>query len=373
MPTRNPSPDPAPADSDQSRNLPVPYVPPPRLGWLRRLMRMLKRGDNETLRESLEGALGTAHNDADMLSLKERTMLGNILELRNLRVDDVMVPRADIVAMDLDTPLGEALQIFREAGHSRVPVYRDTLDDPAGLVHIKDVMVHIVTRAEGRRSRRKTPPPTNLDVGKVDFSKTVAQTKLVREVLYVPPSMPALDLLAKMQTTRIHMGIVVNEYGGTDGLVSIEDLVEMIVGDIEDEHDAPEGPLISARSANTYMADARVPLEDVAKMLGEDFEIGEVAEEVDTLGGLVFLKAGHIPVRGELISFGGGFEFEVLEADPRRIKNILIHRRSRPAPTPPRLARTSSPRSSGDKQDQQSSDKKSDRAETAAADGPAEN
>lgn len=366
MPTRDPSADSAPADADQSRNLPVPYVPPPRFGWLRRLMRKLGRGDSESLRESLEGALGTAHTEADMLSLKERTMLRNILELRNMRVDDVMVPRADIVAMEIETPIGEALQIFREAGHSRVPVYRETLDDPAGLVHIKDVMGHIVKRAEGRRSRRKTPQPNSLDLGKVDLAKTVAQTKLVREVLYVPPSMPALDLLAKMQTTRIHMGIVVDEYGGTDGLISIEDLVEMIVGDIEDEHDAPEGPLISARSANTYVADARVPLEDVAETLGADFEVGEVSEDVDTLGGLVFIEAGHIPVRGELIEFGNGFEFEVVEADPRRIKKILIHRRSRQAPTPPRPTRASPARHSRAKLDPSPAEDAPNRVEPAA-------
>lgn len=366
MPTRDPSANPAPADADNSRNLPVPYTPPPRVGWLHRLLRLLGRGDSESLRESLEGALGTAHNEADMLSLKERTMLRNILELRNMRVDDVMVPRADIVAMDLEIPLGEALRIFREAGHSRVPVYRETLDDPAGLVHIKDVMGHIVTRAEGGRSRRKSPQPMNLDLGKVDLAKTVAQTKLVREVLYVPPSMPALDLLAKMQTTRIHMGIVVDEYGGTDGLISIEDLVEMIVGDIEDEHDAPEGPLISSRSTNTYVADARVPLEEVAATLGSDFEVGEVSEDVDTLGGLVFVEAGHIPVRGELIEFGNSFEFEVVEADPRRIKKILIHRRSRQAPTPPRPTRAASARQSRAKPDSSPPEGATDRVEPAA-------
>ena len=236
-----------------------------------------------------------------------------------------MVPRADIVAMDLDTPLGEALQIFREAGHSRVPVYRDTLDDPAGLVHIKDVMVHIVTRAEGRRSRRKIPPPTNLDVGKVDFSKTVAQTKLVREVLYVPPSMPALDLLAKMQTTRIHMGIVVDEYGGTDGLVSIEDLVEEIVGDIEDEHDEAERPDLVRLPDGSIDATARAGIGDLEEMLDKKLLPEERGDELDTLGGLVFDMLGRVPQRGEVVVHESGIELEIADADPRRIKRLVVH------------------------------------------------
>ncbi|MEO1198336.1 MAG: hemolysin family protein [Pseudomonadota bacterium] len=300
----------------------------------RRLIRR-RNGDTGTLRESLEGALGSEDTGADRLSLKERTMLRNILGLRDLRVDDVMIPRADIVAVEVETPLGEILGVFQQAGHSRLPVYRETLDDPTGLLHIKDVMGYILKAANGR-SRRKTPIPAEaLDLSKANLTKKIAQTKLLRDVLFVPPSMPALDLLAKMQTTRIHMGVVIDEYGGTDGLVSIEDLVEVIVGDIEDEHDEEEGPMIEPRGTNAFVADARAPLEDVAQMLGKGFIIGEeVAEDVDTLGGLIFVHAGHIPVRGELIAYPGGYEFEVIEADPRRIKRILIRKGSAASTSP---------------------------------------
>jgi CBS domain containing-hemolysin-like protein len=267
-------------------------------------------------------------------------MLKNVLGFHRIRVEDVMVPRADIVAVPGDIALGELLGTFRTAGHSRLPVYGETLDDPKGMVHIRDFLDYLAARSEaGKPRRRKTAAPKPASLGDVDLSISLSSAKILRPVLYVPRSMPAIDLLVRMQSTRTHMALVIDEYGGTDGLVSIEDLVEMVVGDIEDEHDVDSRMILQAEG-DTFVANARASLEEVSAALQVDLDKDDEAE-IDTLGGLVVTLAGRVPVRGELITGPDGFEFEVLDADPRRLKRIRIHRREPGAtrlalPAPPK-------------------------------------
>lgn len=300
----------------------------------------------EVLEESAPSELG--------FSPEEGTMLKNILGLRERRIDDVMVPRAHIVSVQQDIPLGELVKVFENAGHSRLVAYNDTLDDPVGMVHIRDLIAFITARASiapKRKPRRRkkpadggeqTPPQETagkgveksaeksvegtLDLSAIDLAMPLSKTKIIRTMLFVPPSMPAIDLLAKMQATRIHLALVVDEYGGTDGIVSIEDIVELIVGDIEDEHDDEEAPGILKQSDGSFVADARASLEDVIEAVGKGFDVGDALNEVDTLAGYLVSQVGRVPVRGELVPGPGGFEFEVLDADPRRVKKVRIHR-----------------------------------------------
>ncbi|WP_350335824.1 hemolysin family protein [Coralliovum pocilloporae] len=290
--------------------------------WIDRLRNLLGFRDPGRLRHDLEQALTDDHGEASDFSPEEKEMLRNILRLREVRVDDVMVPRADINAVEADITLGALLEIFREAGHSRMPVYNDTLDDPRGMVHIKDVMAYIIETAQPNGDSKTNLP--QLDDEHVDLTRTLSDCNLIRDVLFVPPSMPATDLLAKMQASRTQMALVIDEYGGTDGLVSLEDVVETVVGDIEDEHDVDDSELIVEAGADQWIADARVALDDLAETLGDDFHAGEHSEDVDTLGGLLFVLIGRIPVRGELITALPNFEFEVVDADPRRIKKLRI-------------------------------------------------
>jgi CBS domain containing-hemolysin-like protein len=245
-------------------------------------------------------------------------MMRRILHFGKLTVEDVMVPRADIVAVDESITVDELMRVFREAEHSRVPVYHETLDDPRGMIHIRDLMSWITEEAE-------TSVKAPLDLGRVDLKRTIGAIAITRELLYVPASMAALHLLLKMQNTRIHLALVVDEYGGTDGLVSIEDLVEEVVGEIADEHDVEEAPLIRSDPRLGLIADARVPIEDLEKHIGVELGSGEQEEDIDTLGGLVFALAGRIPELGERVLHPSGVKFEVLEADPRRIKKLRIH------------------------------------------------
>ncbi|MGE3529794.1 MAG: transporter associated domain-containing protein, partial [Methyloceanibacter sp.] len=201
---------------------------------------------------------------------------------------------------------------------SRLPVYHETLDDPRGMIHIRDLMSWITTEAEAGGAA--------LDLTKVDLARTVATVNITRELLYVPASMLVLDLLLKMQTTRIHLALVVDEYGGTDGLVSIEDLIEEVVGEIADEHDVEDGPRIKSDPKLGLVADARAPIEELEKVLGFSLVSDAEREDIDTLGGLAFSIAGRIPARGERVRHPSGVEFEVLEADRRRIKKLRIHR-----------------------------------------------
>lgn len=284
--------------------------------WFERLLQTFGLGEEPDLRELIEDAL--ARSKSDTLSAQERSMLRRILHLGTLTVEDVMVPRADIIAVDDTISVAELMGVFRQAEHSRVPVYHETLDDPRGMVHIRDLMSWITSEAEAGKEG-------SLNLGKVDLGRNIASINILREILYVPGSMSVLDLLLKMQTTRLHLALVVDEYGGTDGLVSIEDLVEEVVGDIADEHDVEDEPLIKSDPRLGLVADARTPISDLEKHLGLELASEEQEEEVDTLGGLVFAIAGWIPARGELVQHPSGIKFEVLDADPRRIKKLRIH------------------------------------------------
>jgi CBS domain containing-hemolysin-like protein len=261
-------------------------------------------------------------------------MLRNILGLHERRIADVMIHRADIIAVKRDIPLGELMSLFESAAHSRLVVYNETLDDPEGIVHIRDLLAFMTAKARALdpgKSKRKKPFPAGLDLRAVDLALPLSDANIIRKLLFVPPSMRAIDLLAQMQASRIHLALVVDEYGGTDGLVSIEDIVEQIVGDIDDEHDSDEPPAIVRQADNSFIADARARLDDVRAVIGEDFVTGEAGEEVDTLGGYLVTHVGRLPVRGEVISGPGNYEIEVLDADPRRVKRLRIAtRKERP-------------------------------------------
>jgi CBS domain containing-hemolysin-like protein len=322
----------------EPRNLPVP-VPPTKEGenWLVRAMRALFGWKPHTARADLKDILEAMSPGESGFSPEESRMLRNILGLRERRVGDVMVPRADIVAVQQDIKLGELVRVFEGAGHSRLVVYNDTLDDPVGMVHIRDLIAFMTARAAvdpEKNARRKKPLPAGLDLKAVNLGMPLSATKIVREILFVPPSMRVIDLLARMQATRIHLALVVDEYGGTDGLASIEDIVEQIVGEIADEHDEDERPAIAQQPDGSFVADARATIEDVVGVVGHDFDVGEAAEEVDTIGGYLVTRAGRLPVRGEIVPGPGLFEFEVLDADPRRVMRVRItrlkERRERP-------------------------------------------
>lgn len=294
----------------------------PRL--IERLRSLLRIGGAST-RDDIEDALEAPAGEGEF-SPKERTMLKNVLGLHEIRIADIMVPRADIVAVGIDAQLGDVLSLFRTAGHSRLPVHGETLDDPRGMVHIRDFLDYIAGAVQTRAATRGEGAQARLVgrlVGAIDVSQPLETAKILRPVLFVPPSMPAIDLLVKMQATRTHMALVIDEYGGTDGLVSIEDIVEVIVGDIEDEHDEAESPDIEKQADGAFVADARAGLEDAAAATGLDFSTVEDAEDIDTLGGLITTIAGRVPVRGEIIT-GPGCEFEILDADPRRLKRLKI-------------------------------------------------
>jgi len=259
------------------------------------------------IRDSLEEVIEESDRQTQQISSEERLLLTNLLKFGELKVEDVMVPRSEIVAVDETSSLDEVFNIFLEAQHSRLPLYRETLDDPVGMIHIKDVL-GLIERA---------------DTGGMRW-KATALSEIAREVLYVPSAMPLTDLLLKMQTSHIHLAVVIDEYGGTEGLASIEDIVEEIVGDIDDEHDVDEEPQIIARPDGSFDADARADLEDFKERTGIDLAATESEEDVDTLGGLVLAELGRLPKRGEIVPHRQGFEIEVLEADAKRVKRLRI-------------------------------------------------
>ena len=267
--------------------------------WLRQLTR--PRDGEETLEEMIE----ERQEVAEPIDPQEKTLIGNILKLHELNTADVMVQRVDIVALDVDTAFPEAVKSFVEQGHSRMPVYRETLDDVIGFVHVKDILGHLV------------------DGQPVD-GRPVELATLVRKVLVVAPSMPVLDLLLQMRLSRIHMAMVVDEFGGIDGLVTIEDLIEEIVGEIEDEHDDAATPQLVQRADGSVVADARTPIEEFEERFAVRLRDADAEEDIDTLGGLVFMLAGRVPSRGEIIAHPGGVAFEVLDADPRRVKRLRV-------------------------------------------------
>jgi CBS domain containing-hemolysin-like protein len=291
-----------------------------------RAARILRPQQGSRLREDLADALMTSDTGDDAFSPDERAMLHNILRFREVRVADVI--------------------LFEESGRSRMPVYADTLDDPRGMVHIRDLLSYVAKQARNKRRtgiKAKAAEPVveiapenlqkvsrsskpNFDLARVDLQKTLAEAGIIRKILFVPPSMLASDLLRRMQVNRTQMALVIDEYGGTDGLASHEDIVEMVVGDIDDEHDDDE-VMFKRVSEDMFVADARVELEEIAAAIGPDFDIAEQVDEVDTLGGLIFSALGRIPVRGEVVQALPDFEFHILDADPRRIKRVRITRK----------------------------------------------
>ena len=274
------------------------------------------------LRDDLKLALQEGGAITTTFSGAERIMLANVLKLKGMRVEDVMVPRVDIEAADEEETLGQLVEKLRESGHSRLPIFSETLDNIIGMIHIKDAMQHLSAPVE-------KPNGSPIKMLNPALKHRLKSLDCARKVLFVPPSMPVGDLLQSMQATRLHMAIVVDEYGGTDGLVTIEDLLEAVVGDIEDEHDDHELALVSKEADNAYCADARATLEELREVIGTDFDPGDIAEEADTLGGLVFALIDRIPVKAEVITRMKGFDFEILAADPRRVKKVRIVRRSR--------------------------------------------
>jgi CBS domain containing-hemolysin-like protein len=279
-------------------------------------------------RDDIEEAIAESSESGE-LSQQERSMLTNVLGLHDVRVADIMVPRSDVVAVKIDATLGDVLALFRTAGHSRFPVHGETLDDPRGMVHIRDFLDHIAGAALARRLRRapdmaQQGQPARRLVGALDLSTPLEDAHILRQPLFVPPSMPALDLLRKMQQTHTHMALVIDEYGGVDGLVSMEDVVEAIVGDIADEHDEDEAPSIQPDGEGVFLADARASLEEAQEATGLKLSEHDDAEDVDTLGGLVATLAGRVPTVGEIIEGPEGSSFEIVEADPKRVKRVRV-------------------------------------------------
>lgn len=289
-----------------------------------------RKKNGATNREDLKDALSEGEGIAEGFSQDERNMLASILRLRDVRVQDVMVPRADITAVTEDISLAELLKLFNESGHSRMPVYGDTMDDPKGMVHIRDVVSYITktsSLSKAEASKRRSKLPANLDLKKVSLAKPISSLRLLREVMFVPPSMGARELMARMQADRMQIALVIDEYGGTDGLVTLEDIVEEIVGEIEDEHD-DEDMLIQDRGDGTFICDAKAELDDIRELIGDNFVFGEHEDDIDTIGGLIFDITGRVPVRGEVI-MNNGFEFRIMEADPRRIKRVELVKSTR--------------------------------------------
>jgi CBS domain containing-hemolysin-like protein len=273
-----------------------------------RLRRLMGRRGDEGLRESLEELIEArseeAARDGDdpppALDPQERTLIANVLRLRGTTADDVMVPRTDIIAAPATLNLDELTRLFQREGHSRVPIYRETLDDIIGMIHIRDLFA----------ARAGTAP--------------FAIEDLLRKPLFVPPSKPVLDLLREMRASRMHMALVVDEYGGIDGLVTIEDIVEEIVGDIADEHDEPDAPQVLARPDGSLDIDARMPVEEFERHMGAVLTEEEREAEIETVGGLVLALAGRVPARGETIAHPSGISFRVLDADSRRIRKLRV-------------------------------------------------
>ncbi|MEJ0047318.1 MAG: hemolysin family protein [Rhodospirillales bacterium] len=260
------------------------------------------QGVRESIAELVAEAAGATSDGTTVpeLDRQERVLIANVLRLRSISADDIMIPRADIVAMPIDLTLEQALELIRREGHSRMPIYREQLDAIVGMVHIKDVFAY---------------------VGKPEQFSLEA---ILRKPLLVAPQIPVLDLLLQMRVNRMHLALVVDEYGGIDGLLTIEDLVETITGDIADEHDEPDLPMVVERPDGTLDIDARLPVEDFEHRLGPVLTAEERAADIDTVGGLVFTLAGRVPARGEVISHPSGMEFRVLECDARRIRRLRV-------------------------------------------------
>ncbi len=290
-------------------------------GLLRTLRRWIspQSGETETVRDVIEELIEERNEESPpdggpVIDPNERLLLANVLKLRAVTAADIMVPRPDIVAVEVQTAMPEVLALLMNERHSRLPVYRETLDEVVGMVHVKDVAVMVAERS------------TTPDI----VQPSLAQ--IVRKLLFVSPAIRVLDLLLEMRLKRTHMALVVDEYGGINGLVTIEDVVEQIVGEIEDEHDDEQAPAIVEAADGTVSAAARVTLEEFEKRFGSIFS-AEERQANDTLGGLVIALAGNVPGRGALIKHPSGIEFEVLDGDPRRVRQLRLRGVPTPAPT----------------------------------------
>ncbi|MSO91213.1 MAG: HlyC/CorC family transporter [Acetobacteraceae bacterium] len=276
--------------------------------------RLWRRAHEPSVRESIAELVAEAADapqgpeDFQELDRQERALIANVLRLRETTADDVMIPRADIVAIRVDVTLEQALEQIRKEGHSRLPVYREQLDDIVGMVHIKDVFAHA-----------SRPETFDLET-------------ILRRPLMIAPQIRVLDLLLQMRQARMHLALVVDEYGGIDGLVTIEDLVETITGDISDEHDEIVGPMLTERPDGDVDVDARLLVEAFEQRFGPTLTEDERAADIDTIGGLVFTLAGRVPARGEVIGHPGGIEFRVLDSDPRRIRRLRVRPKFTPEP-----------------------------------------
>ncbi len=261
-----------------------------------------KNTENNNLKQSIETVLDNDLKGTEGISKHERLMLLNILKIDGIRSSDIMIPRADIGAVELNDSFEKVLEVFIKEAHSRVPIYEKNLDNIIGMIHIKDLVNY--------QNQKK--------------SETNFLQNLKREILEIPPSMPVLDLLLKMQLTRLHMGIVIDEYGCTDGLVTIEDVIEEITGEIEDEHDEKNLPMLIKSSLNTFEASARIEIDELQKVTNVEFLNSYDNDDVDTLGGLIFSITGRVPQRGEIIKHTSGTTFEIKDADPMKIKSVKV-------------------------------------------------
>lgn len=261
-----------------------------------------KNTENNNLKQSIETVLDNDLKGTEGISKHERLMLLNILKIDGIRSSDIMIPRADIGAVELNDSFEKVLEVFIKEAHSRVPIYEKNLDNIIGMIHIKDLVNY--------QNQKKT--------------ETNFLQNLKREILEIPPSMPVLDLLLKMQLTRLHMGIVIDEYGCTDGLVTIEDVIEEITGEIEDEHDEKNLPMLIKSSLNTFEASARIEIDELQKVTNVEFLNSYDNDDVDTLGGLIFSLTGRVPQRGEIIKHSSGTTFEIKDADPMKIKSVKV-------------------------------------------------
>ena len=261
-----------------------------------------KNTENNNLKQSIETVLDNDLKGTEGISKHERLMLLNILKIDGIRSSDIMIPRADIGAVELNDSFEKVLEVFIKEAHSRVPIYEKNLDNIIGMIHIKDLVNY--------QNQKKT--------------ETNFLQNLKREILEIPPSMPVLDLLLKMQLTRLHMGIVIDEYGCTDGLVTIEDVIEEITGEIEDEHDEKNLPMLIKSSLNTFEASARIEIDELQKVTNVKFLNSYDNDDVDTLGGLIFSITGRVPQRGEIIKHTSGTTFEIKDADPMKIKSVKV-------------------------------------------------
>ena len=255
----------------------------------------------ESIRENIASVLDNKQV-GENISRQERLMLNNILKINEIIARDIMIPRANITAVELSDAISSVLDVFLKESHSRAPVYEKNLDNVIGMVHIKDLLKYQIDKESKKE---------------INFINLIK-----REILKIPPSMPVLDLLMKMQLTRIHMAIVIDEYGGTDGLLTIEDVIEEITGEIEDEHDQQNVPMLIKTGPKSFEASAKVEIKDFERLV--DLDLSDEDDEVETLGGLIFAIVGRVPQRGELIRHKSGLIFEILDADPRRIKTLKI-------------------------------------------------